>query len=241
MIDAIRAIDRRGHGRRRAPALSAPSRRLREGERHSRPSFEARRHPRPPTSTPSTSPPPTSCISAQAPGGRRRAGNHVLCEKPLAPHPRRCALDGRRLQQAGVVMGTNHHLRNAAGSHRAMRDAIEAGKIGKPIVRPRLPRRLPAAAPAGLAHHKDAEGRLRRGDSTSPCTTPTALRFVRRTMPVAGHGLHQQGRHGRAGIGDGVMCMLALRERGSLASSHDGFTTTISPAPASRCTAAKAR
>ena len=29
-------------------------------------------------------------------------------------------------------MGTNHHLRNA-GSHRAMREAIQAGRIGKPI------------------------------------------------------------------------------------------------------------
>ena len=29
-------------------------------------------------------------------------------------------------------MGTNHHLRNA-GAHRAMRDAIAAGRIGKPL------------------------------------------------------------------------------------------------------------
>ena len=61
-----------------------------------------------------------------------RAGKHVLCEKPLALN----SADAREIvaacRQAGVVMGTNHHLRNA-GSHRAMREAIEAGRIGKPI------------------------------------------------------------------------------------------------------------
>ncbi len=35
---------------------------------------------------------------------------------------------------AGVVMATNHHLRNAA-SHRAMREAIKAGRIGRPLSR----------------------------------------------------------------------------------------------------------
>jgi len=35
-------------------------------------------------------------------------------------------------RRAGVVMATNHHLRNAA-TIRAMRDAIRAGRIGRPI------------------------------------------------------------------------------------------------------------
>ena len=33
---------------------------------------------------------------------------------------------------AGVVMATNHHLRNAA-THRAMRAAIKEGRIGRPL------------------------------------------------------------------------------------------------------------
>ena len=35
-------------------------------------------------------------------------------------------------RERGVVMGTNPHLRNAA-THRAMREAIKQGRIGKPL------------------------------------------------------------------------------------------------------------
>ena len=70
------------------------------------------------------------------------AGKHVLCEKPLALN----SADARKIvaacKAAGVVMGTNHHLRNA-GAHRAMREAIAAGKIGKPIAA-RIARCAPA-------------------------------------------------------------------------------------------------
>ncbi len=35
-------------------------------------------------------------------------------------------------RERGVVMGVNHHLRNAA-THRAMREAIKQGRIGRPL------------------------------------------------------------------------------------------------------------
>ncbi|MGO4835467.1 Gfo/Idh/MocA family protein, partial [Rhizobiaceae sp. 2RAB30] len=61
-----------------------------------------------------------------------KAGKHVLCEKPLALN----SADARKIVEAcgraGVVMATNHHLR-CAGAHRAMRDAVAAGRIGKPL------------------------------------------------------------------------------------------------------------
>ena len=60
------------------------------------------------------------------------AGKHVLCEKPLALTLGDARAMVAECRARGVVMGTNHHLRNAA-THRAMRDAIKQGRIGKPL------------------------------------------------------------------------------------------------------------
>jgi 1,5-anhydro-D-fructose reductase (1,5-anhydro-D-mannitol-forming) len=61
-----------------------------------------------------------------------RSGKHVLCEKPLALS----VADAREMleacKQANVVLGTNHHLRNAV-THRAVRKLIKEGAIGKPL------------------------------------------------------------------------------------------------------------
>jgi len=60
------------------------------------------------------------------------AGKHVLCEKPLALtlEDARAMVDACR--RAGVVMGTNHHLRNSMAL-RIIRDAIKEGLIGQPF------------------------------------------------------------------------------------------------------------
>ena len=59
-------------------------------------------------------------------------GQHVLCEKPLAL----TLVEAREMvaacRQAGVVLGTNHHLRNAA-THRTFRRLIAEGAIGRPL------------------------------------------------------------------------------------------------------------
>src|ERR1700729_3661315 len=60
------------------------------------------------------------------------AGKHVLCEKPLALTLNDARAMVAECRKRGVVMATNHHLRNAA-THRAMRDAIKAGRIGNPL------------------------------------------------------------------------------------------------------------
>jgi 1,5-anhydro-D-fructose reductase (1,5-anhydro-D-mannitol-forming) len=61
-----------------------------------------------------------------------RAGKHVLCEKPLALTVEAARGMVEACRDAGVVMGTNHHLRNAA-THRAMREAVASGAIGQPL------------------------------------------------------------------------------------------------------------
>ena len=58
------------------------------------------------------------------------AGKHVLCEKPLSMSVADAVTMVKAAQDAGVVFGTNHHLRNA-GSHRAIRDLIAQGAIGE--------------------------------------------------------------------------------------------------------------
>ena len=58
------------------------------------------------------------------------AGKHVLCEKPLAMTVADAVAMVRAADAAGVVFGTNHHLRNA-GSHLAIREAVAAGRIGQ--------------------------------------------------------------------------------------------------------------
>lgn len=60
------------------------------------------------------------------------AGKHVICEKPLAMTIDDANAIVQACDAAGVVLGTNHHLRNAA-AHQAMRKLIHEGAIGKPL------------------------------------------------------------------------------------------------------------
>ena len=58
------------------------------------------------------------------------AGKHVLCEKPLAMTVGEAARMVAAAEAAGLVFATNHHLR-CSGSHRAVRDLIAGGRIGR--------------------------------------------------------------------------------------------------------------
>ena len=60
------------------------------------------------------------------------AGKHVLCEKPLALTLPSARAMVEACRAANVVMGTNHHLRNAA-AHRTVRELIANGAIGRPL------------------------------------------------------------------------------------------------------------
>ena len=150
-----------------------------------------------------------------------RAGKHVLCEKPLA-----LTLDDARAMVAecrarGVIMGTNHHLRNAA-THRAMRDAILEGRIGKPLFARvfhavYLPPHL-----QGWRIEKPASG----GGVVLDITVHDAdtLRFVLNDEPLAVSAMTSHGGMSGKGLEDGVMGVLRFSS-GLLAQFHDAFTT----------------
>jgi 1,5-anhydro-D-fructose reductase (1,5-anhydro-D-mannitol-forming) len=150
-----------------------------------------------------------------------RAGKHVLCEKPLA-----LTLPDARAMVAAcaerrVVMGTNHHLRNAA-THRAMREAIKRGRIGKPLFARvfhavYLPPNL-----QGWRIEKPQAG----GGAVLDITVHDAdtLRFVLDVEPQSVTAMTSRGGMGREGVEDGVMGVIRF-SNGLLAQFHDAFTT----------------
>jgi 1,5-anhydro-D-fructose reductase (1,5-anhydro-D-mannitol-forming) len=149
------------------------------------------------------------------------AGKHVLCEKPLAL----TLADAREMvaacRRAGVVMGTNHHLRNAA-TIRAIREAVAGGRIGRPLF-------------ARVFHAVYLPSHLQGWRINDPKTgsgvvmditvhDADTVRFVLGAEPVSVAAMTQEGGMGAAGIEDGVMGMIRF-ENGVLASFHDAFTT----------------
>jgi 1,5-anhydro-D-fructose reductase (1,5-anhydro-D-mannitol-forming) len=98
------------------------------------------------------------------------AGKHVLCEKPLALSLKDARAMVAECRKRGVVMGTNHHLRNAA-THRALREAIKAGRIGKPLFA-RVFHSV-TCRPICKAGGLTAQRRVAESFSTSRFTTPT--------------------------------------------------------------------
>lgn len=60
------------------------------------------------------------------------AGKHVLCEKPLSLTLDEAIGMAQACDRAGVVLGTNHHMR-AAATHREIRRLVQSGAIGTPL------------------------------------------------------------------------------------------------------------
>ncbi|MBZ9677510.1 Gfo/Idh/MocA family protein [Mesorhizobium sp. ES1-1] len=150
-----------------------------------------------------------------------KAGKHVLCEKPLAL----TSADARQMiaaaNAAGVVLGTNHHLRSA-GAHRAMRDAIVAGRIGKPIAaRVFHSVYLPENLQGWRITRPEAGGGVVLDITVHDADT---LRFVLGDDPVEISCFTQSAGMAGAGLEDGAMCVWRFKT-GVIAQSHEGFTT----------------
>ncbi|CAI2933266.1 Gfo/Idh/MocA family protein [Aminobacter niigataensis] len=150
-----------------------------------------------------------------------KAGKHVLCEKPLALTLNDALAMVKAAREAGVVMGTNHHLRNAA-SHRAMRDAIAAGRIGKPLAaRVFHAVYLPPHLQGWRLDKPQAGGGVILDITVHDADT---LRFVLNDDPVEATAFSQTGGMGQAGLEDAVMGVLRFKS-GLVAQFHDAFTT----------------
>ena len=150
-----------------------------------------------------------------------RAGKHVLCEKPLAL----TSADARTMvaaaRAAGIVLGTNHHLRNA-GAHRAMREAIAAGRIGKPIAaRVFHSVYLPENLQGWRITKPEAGGGVVLDITVHDADT---LRFVLGDDPLEVSAFTQSAGMAGSGLEDGAMCIWRFKS-GVIAQSHEGFTT----------------
>jgi 1,5-anhydro-D-fructose reductase (1,5-anhydro-D-mannitol-forming) len=162
----------------------------------------------------------TNELHAEQAMAAARAGKHILCEKPLALSLSDAHAMVRAANDAGVVMGTNHHLRNAA-SHIAMREAIAAGKIGTPLsARVFHAVYLPPHLQGWRLDRPDAGGGVILDITVHDTDT---LRFVLGEDPVEAIAMSQRGGMGREGLEDAVMGVLRFKS-GLIAQFHDGFT-----------------
>jgi 1,5-anhydro-D-fructose reductase (1,5-anhydro-D-mannitol-forming) len=148
------------------------------------------------------------------------AAKHVLCEKPLA-----MSIDEARAMvdacaAAGVVLATNHHLRNA-DVHRKIRDLIQAGAIGRPLfARVFHAVQLPAVLQGWRVDSASAGGGVILDIAVHDVDL---LRFTLGTEPVVATGLAQRARIADDGVEDGAMAVLRFDD-GLLAQIHVAFT-----------------
>jgi 1,5-anhydro-D-fructose reductase (1,5-anhydro-D-mannitol-forming) len=149
------------------------------------------------------------------------AGKHVMCEKPLALNLADARAMVAECKRRGVVMGTNHHLRNAV-THRVMRDAIAQGRIGKPLfARVFHAVYLPPHLQGWRIKRPGAGGGVIFDITVHDADT---LRFVLGDEPESVSAMTSLAGMAEAGLEDGVMGVIRFAG-GTLAQFHDAFTT----------------
>ncbi len=153
------------------------------------------------------------------------AGKHVLCEKPLALSLSDSIEMVAACKQAGVILGTNHHLRNAA-THRKLRDLIKKGVIGQvQYARVFHAVFLPPHLQTWRLNNPDAGGGVVLDITVHDADT---LRFVLDAEVVEVTAMTAaQGMAGNT-LADGVMGVMRF-DNGVLAQFHDSFTVANAP------------
>lgn len=147
------------------------------------------------------------------------AGKHVICEKPLALTLDEAATMVWAAMAANVVFATNHHLR-CSGSHRAVRDIIASGRIGKVLsVRVHHAVHLPPHLQGWRINNADAGGGV-----IADITVHDAdcVRFLLGEDPVSVVAQTCVSGMG-AGVEDSVMSVWAMQS-GAMVMAHESFT-----------------
>jgi 1,5-anhydro-D-fructose reductase (1,5-anhydro-D-mannitol-forming) len=149
-----------------------------------------------------------------------KAGKHVLCEKPLAltmPDARDML---ETCKQARVVLGTNHHLRNAV-THRTVRRLIKEGVIGKPLAaRVFHAVYLPPRLQGWRLKNPEAGGGVILDITVHDADT---LHFALDDDALEVVALSEQQGLAQGALEDAVMGVIRFRS-GLLAQFHDAFT-----------------
>lgn len=149
-----------------------------------------------------------------------RAGKHVLCEKPLALRLADALEMVAACRAAGVVMGTNHHLRNAV-THRTLRRLLGEGAIGTP-----LGVRVFHAVylPEHLQTWRIKDPQTGAGVILDITVHDTdTLRFILNDEVEEVTAISAQQGMAEGALEDAVMGVMQFR-RGTLAQFHDAFT-----------------
>jgi 1,5-anhydro-D-fructose reductase (1,5-anhydro-D-mannitol-forming) len=153
------------------------------------------------------------------------AGKPVLCEKPLATNLEDARAMVTACSRAGVVLGVNHHMRNAP-TLRAMKKLLWEGAIGRPqVVRvfhvlllPESKRRWRVSRPeAGAGAILD----LTVHDADT-------LRFLLEDEPDEVVAISSQQGLGQGSVEDTVTGVIRFRG-GVIASFHDSYTIPDEP------------
>jgi 1,5-anhydro-D-fructose reductase (1,5-anhydro-D-mannitol-forming) len=147
------------------------------------------------------------------------AGKPVLCEKPLALSVAAAAEMVAACEAAGVVLGTNHHLRSAPALQ-AMRRCVREGAVGE-VLAARITHvtRLPEHLHRWRITEPEAGGGPLNDMGTHDFD---ALRFVLDDKVIEVTGMTANQDFARAGIEDQAMAIL-LFAGGAMATFHAAY------------------
>jgi 1,5-anhydro-D-fructose reductase (1,5-anhydro-D-mannitol-forming) len=146
------------------------------------------------------------------------AGKHVLCEKPLSLSVDDAVGMAQACDRAGVILGTNHHLRGAA-TLRAIRDLVQSGSIGRPLAaRAMYCEYLPASLQTWRTSDPNVGGVIL--DLTTHSVD--ALRFVLSDEPIQVVSMKAASLIGSNGVEDQTQSIVRFGS-GLLAYLHEGY------------------